>query len=68
MGVLQVTSREFREKQKMMLDLVDQGEKIIILRGKKKAYTLIPVEDNDLNFTSKMTAKISQAVKEIKKK
>jgi hypothetical protein len=32
MTVLQVTSRQFREKQKAFFDLADKGEKIIIRR------------------------------------
>lgn len=67
MAVLQVTSREFRDKQASLLDLVDKGEKIIIRRGKKKAYTLIPVEDDDLYFTEKMLVKIDASIEEAKK-
>lgn len=47
MAVVQITSREFRDKQASMFDLADHGEKIIIKRGKKQAYTLVPVNNND---------------------
>lgn len=67
MAVLQVTSREFRDKQASLLDLVDKGEKIIIRRGKKKAYVLIPVEEDDLYFTEKMLKKIDVSLEEAKK-
>ena len=66
MAVLQVTSREFREKQKAFFDLGDKGEKIIIKRGKKQAYVLTPVDDDDLFFTPAMLAKIDKAVQEAK--
>ncbi len=47
MAVLRITSREFRDKQKSFLDLADKGEQIIIRRGKKKAYKLFQIEDDD---------------------
>ena len=66
MTIIQITSREFRQKQKSFFDLADKGEQIIINRGKKKAYTLTPVEDDDLYFTPKMLAKIDRSLQEIK--
>lgn len=64
MAVIQVTSREFREKQKNMFDLADQGEKIIIRRGKKQAYVLTPIEDDDLYFTSEVMSRIQTSLQE----
>ncbi len=64
MSVLQITSREFREKQKAFFDLADKGEKVIIKRGKKQAYVLTPINDDDLYFTPEMLAKIDKAVQE----
>jgi hypothetical protein len=64
MTVLQVTSRQFREKQKAFFDLADKGEKIIIRRGNKKSYVLTPVDD--LYFTPEMLAKIDKAVQHAK--
>jgi len=48
--MLIISSREFREKQKMYLDLVDQNEQVIVQRGKNKAYTLTPITDTDRFF------------------
>ena len=48
--MLVISSREFREKQKMYLDLVDQNEQVIVQRGKNKAYTLTPISDTDRFF------------------
>jgi hypothetical protein len=66
MKVLQVTSRQFREKQKAFFELADKGEKIIIRRGNKKSYVLTPVDDDDLYFTPEMLAKIDKAVQQAK--
>ncbi|MCH4147986.1 MAG: hypothetical protein LKG25_06180 [Prevotella sp.] len=66
MAIVQVTSRDFRSRQKDLFDLADKGEKIIIRRGKKKAYTLTPVEDEDLFFTPKMLKKIDKSLQEAK--
>ncbi len=42
-----ISSREFREKQKMYLDLVDKNEQVIVQRGKNKAYRLTAITDLD---------------------
>lgn len=66
MAVLNFTSREFRSQQAYVFDLADQGEKIIIRRNKKQAYTLVPIEDDDLTITPEMQARIDKAREEIK--
>ena len=48
--MLVISAREFREKQKMYLDLVDKNEQVIVQRGKNKAYTLIPITNTDRFF------------------
>ena len=50
--MLVISSREFREKQKMYLDLVDQKEQVIVQRGKNKAYILTPITDADRFFAN----------------
>jgi hypothetical protein len=35
MDVLEVTSRQFHDKQKTFFDLADEGKQIIIKRGRK---------------------------------
>lgn len=66
MAIVQVTSREFRDKQASLFDLADKGEKIVIRRGKKKAYALTPIEEEDLYFTPEMLAKIDRSIEEAK--
>jgi antitoxin YefM len=45
--MLIISSREFREKQKRYLDLVDQNEQVIVQRGKNKAYIVTSITDTD---------------------
>ena len=66
MAVLNFTSREFRSKLALVFDLADQGEKIIIRRSKKQAYTLVPIEDDDLIITPELQERIEKARAEIK--
>lgn len=66
MAVLQVTVKEFKEKQRSFLDLVDKGTQIVIRRGKKKSYTITAVEDEDMFFTSEMLVKIDLSIQEAK--
>lgn len=59
MALIEVTSREFREKLKDFFDKADKGEKVIIKR-KDRTYAIIPVDENDLNFSPLMEEKISE--------
>lgn len=59
--MIQVTSREFRDKQSSLFDLADNGEKIIIKRGKKKAYTLVPVDNNDFFLSPEAEERIERS-------
>jgi hypothetical protein len=65
MALVEVTSRQFRDKQKTFFDLADAGKQIVIMRGRKQAYTLTPLKDDDLYFTPEMEAKIERAMKQI---
>lgn len=65
--MIQVTSREFREKQASIFDLADNGEKIIIRRGKKKSYTLVPVNDDDLSLSPEAEKRIKRSREQYKK-
>lgn len=49
-----------------MFDLADKGEKIIIRRSRKQAYTLVPVEDEDITFTQSLEERIGMALQEVK--
>lgn len=46
--MLVISSREFRDKQAEYMDRVDNGEQIIVQRGKNKAYAITPVKDKDI--------------------
>ena len=66
--MLVISSREFREKQKMYLDLADNNEQIIVQRGKSKAYLITPITDNDRHFSNpavkaRLTHSLAQAEK-----
>ena len=44
--MIEVTSREFRNRQASLLNLADQGEEVVIKRRGKTSYVLTPVKDN----------------------
>ena len=43
MAVIQITSREFRDKQASMFALADKGMQVVIRRRGKVSYMLTPV-------------------------
>lgn len=49
--MLIISTREFRQKQKMYLDLVDKNEQVIVLRGNNRAYALTPITETDRYFS-----------------
>ncbi len=64
--MLVISSREFREKQKMYFDLIDKQEQVIVQRGKNKAYILTPVTETDRYFAdpevkARLTHSLAQA-------
>jgi antitoxin YefM len=66
--MLVISSREFREKQKLYLDLVDKNEQVIVQRGKNKAYALIPITETDRYFAdpavkARLSHSLAQATK-----
>lgn len=65
-GIIETTSRQFRERQKDFFDMADKGQKIVIKRGSKQAYVLTPVSADDLYFTPEMVARIKESQQEIK--
>ena len=65
--MLVISSREFRDKQKNYLDKVDEGEELLIQRGKDKSYKIVAVSDDDTLLSKKdFLAKIDKALYEIK--
>lgn len=65
MAVLQVSTREFRDRQATILDMADRGVNIVIRRG-NKAYAITPISDADLYFTPEILAKIDRSLQEAK--
>ena len=63
--MLVISSREFRQNQKMYFERADQGEQIIVQRGKDKAYALTPVGADDLYFNSEMVKRIKESLSQV---
>lgn len=63
--MLVISSREFRQNQKMYFEKADEGEQIIVQRGKDKAYALTPISDDDMYFNAEMIERIKQSLKEV---
>ena len=68
MTIIETTSRQFRERQKDFFELADTGKRIVIRRGRKRAYVLTPVSEDDLYFTPEMVQRIKDAQQEIKER
>ena len=47
MAVIQITSRDFREKQAAMFALADNGNQVVIRRRGKTSYMLTPVYEKE---------------------
>lgn len=45
--MLIISSREFRDNQASYLDRVDNGEEILVQRGKDRSYKIVPVTEQD---------------------
>jgi antitoxin (DNA-binding transcriptional repressor) of toxin-antitoxin stability system len=63
--MLVISSREFRQNQKLYFERVDKGEHIIVQRGKDKSYALTPVTEDDMYFNAEMIKRIKQSVLEV---
>lgn len=64
--MLILSSREFRQNQKMYFEKVDNGEHVIVQRGKDKSYALTPITADDMYFNAETIAQIKQSVLEVK--
>lgn len=60
-----ISSREFRQNQKKYFEKIDNGEQIIVQRGKDKSYTITAVNDEDLLLDNHLLKKLRQSLKEI---
>jgi len=59
-----ISSRKFRQNQRLYFDKVDKGEQVIVQRGKDKAYVLTPVNENDMYFSEAMVKRIKESIKQ----
>ncbi len=63
--MLVVNSSEFRQNQKIYLDLIDNNEKVIIKRGNNKAYKIVPIENNPVLLSiSQFKLKIKESAQQ----
>ena len=62
--MLIISSREFRQNQRMYFDKADKGEQIIVQRGKNKSYALTPIKDQDVYFNEKMVQRIKESLRQ----
>ena len=65
--MLVVSSREFRQNQRLYFEKADKGEQIIVQRGKDKSYVLTPVDDENLYFNAEMVIRIKKSLNEAEK-
>ena len=65
MNVLQVTSREFRDKQKSYFDLVDAGKQIVI-RRKNKTYLLSSIDEGAFELSPEPLQRIEASRQQYK--
>ncbi len=65
--MLVISSREFRQNQRLYFDKVDAGEQVVVQRGKDKSYVLSPVTEDDLYFDAEMVARIKKSLEQARK-
>jgi antitoxin YefM len=63
--MLIISSREFRQHQAEYFERADNGEQIIVQRGKNKAYKLLPINENDMYLNTEMVEKLKKSISEI---
>jgi len=64
--MLVISSREFRQNQKLYFEKADKGEQIIVQRGKDKSYALTPINEDDVYFSAEMVKKIKRSAEQAK--
>ena len=65
--MLVISTKEFRDRQRVYLDKVDTGTEIFIQRRKNKSYKIIPVtEDDTLMSKEEYFAKFERGLQSIK--
>jgi antitoxin YefM len=64
--MLVISSREFRQNQRLYFERADKGEQIIVQRGANKSYALTPINEDDVYFSSEMVKKIKLSAEQAK--
>jgi len=64
MAVIQITSREFREKQASVFALADNGEQVVIRRRGKVSYMLTPIYEEDSALSPELEARLEESRKQ----
>lgn len=65
--MIMISSREFKNNQKKYFDLIDNGEQVIIQRGKVRFYKLIPITSGDACMTEEeFYEKIDRSIQQVK--
>ena len=60
MAVIQVASREFRDRQASMFALADNGEQVVIRRRGKVSYMLTSVYENDFVLSPEIEGRLEE--------
>ena len=67
MATVNFTTHEFTSRSDQAFDLADKGEKVIIRRGRRRAYRLIPFTEEPSGITPELQAKIDRAREEYRR-
>jgi len=51
----------------MYFDKVDEGEQVIVQRGKNKSYVLTPVKEDDMYFNEEMFKQVKESLLQARK-
>ena len=67
MATVNFTTQEFTSRSDQAFDLAGKGEKVIIRRGRRRAYRLIPFTEESSGITPELQAKIDRAREEYRR-
>ena len=64
--MLVVSTSEFREKQKSFLEIADSGKQVVISRGQKQAYLLMPINEGDFMLSPEIIKRLEKSRKQFR--
>ena len=67
MSTINLTAQEFTSRLDQAFDLADKGDKVIIRRGRRRAYRLLPFTEEPSEITPELQAKIDRAREEYRR-